>query len=61
MKLLAQALRWRGPIQGGVVMATLQASAGQSACFALKKIKRTAVRKGMVIVARERNPIGAEL
>ena len=34
-------------------------TAGQSACFALKKIKRSAVRKGMVILGRDRDPKGA--
>jgi len=35
-----------------------QATAGQSACFALKKIKRSAVRKGMVMLGRDRDPRG---
>lgn len=32
--------------------------AGQAASFALKKIKRSAIRKGMVLIAKEANPKG---
>jgi GTPase len=35
------------------------ATAGQSASFALKKIKRSSIRKGMVLVGKELNPKAA--